>query len=137
MPQSGPMWNREVIVTTTLSVCLITTFILGSLTEPLLKRMNLSSTSAAVDDDDGGDHYSFLPSSINNQNQNVGGLHMTFRNIDEKVMKIFSNKDTAHLEEPKWGPSYRGEINLDEEDSQSIKLLPIPPPGSSIASIEA
>lgn len=113
MPQSGPMWNREVIVTTTLSVCLITTLVLGGLTEPLLKRMNLSSgnsnssvesTAAEVGSDDEGNEYdySFLPRDESASGQGLagktytpGGIHSYWKRVDEKLMKVFSNRKEA------------------------------------------
>jgi sodium/hydrogen exchanger 8 len=116
MPVTGPMWNREVIVTTTLSVCLISTLILGGLTEPLLKRLNLSTSDRSsssitetgfLSDEDETLEFTFLNhenhshvSSVQrtkavpgaSSHTNMGYIHGRWREVDTHLMKIFTNQ---------------------------------------------
>ena len=91
MPQNGPMWNREIIVTTTLIVCLLTTIVLGGMTEPLLKRMNLSVTENEGESDDEG----YTPLAAGDAELPVGGIHQRWRKIDAKLFNIFSTKPAS------------------------------------------
>jgi sodium/hydrogen exchanger 8 len=54
MPSEGGQWNRDVVVTTTLSIILFTTLICGGLTEPLLTRLDMKAGRARRETHGGG-----------------------------------------------------------------------------------
>ncbi len=77
--------NRPYIVTTTLTVVVVTTFILGGFTEKLLTCLGLSGAPSI---DPEADHFEALvsPGSVGN---NSSGMHKFWKDFDNYVRSLF------------------------------------------------
>jgi NhaP-type Na+/H+ or K+/H+ antiporter len=77
--------NRPYIVTTTLTVVVVTTFILGGFTEKLLTCLGLSGTGPSGHQ---SEHFQPLVSP-NSQEANPSGMHKFWKDFDNYVIHHF------------------------------------------------
>jgi sodium/hydrogen exchanger 8 len=98
-PANGT-WNNDIIVTTTLSIVVFTTFVAGGLTEPMLSCMGMREgevthgedqpeTSAAAELAD--------PAAKDSHTERTyGGMHLFWKRLDENYLKpVFGGEPTS------------------------------------------
>jgi len=91
MPDDGGRWNRDAIVTTTLVVVIFTTVVIGGLTEPVLKKLQVSHDDGSSDKselfEEGLSYMDFQLQANDGHKPSKKGVHGCWKNFDEKYMK--------------------------------------------------
>lgn len=101
MPDDNGKWNRDAIVTTTLIVVIFTTVVIGGLTEPVLKKLNVSHDDGTSNNEVFEEGLSYMDFQLQNSDghkPSKRGIHGCWKNFDQKYMhKWFGGPVDHHL----------------------------------------